>query len=61
MSETATANALVVDLDGTLIATDTLWESALLLCRQFPLKAAKRRCRRSWSSMSTVPAGSGSG
>ena len=32
---------LVVDLDGTLIATDTLWESALLLCRRHPLVAVQ--------------------
>lgn len=28
--------ALYVDLDGTLIATDTLWESLCLLARQYP-------------------------
>ncbi len=30
---------LYVDLDGTLIATDTLWESICLLIRQQPLRA----------------------
>lgn len=28
-----TSKPLCVDLDGTLIATDTLWESVLLLLR----------------------------
>lgn len=27
---------LYVDLDGTLAATDTLWESSLLLFKQIP-------------------------
>ena len=30
---------LCVDLDGTLVATDTLWESALALLRTQPLRA----------------------
>ncbi|OQW93225.1 MAG: hypothetical protein BWK79_12305, partial [Beggiatoa sp. IS2] len=30
---------LCVDLDGTLIATDSLWESALILLRTQPLAA----------------------
>src|ERR1043165_2371945 len=34
-----TSCPLVVDLDGTLISSDTLWESAMLLCRQFPRRA----------------------
>jgi 4-hydroxybenzoate polyprenyltransferase len=34
--ESAVARPLCVDLDGTLITTDTLWESVLLLCRQRP-------------------------
>jgi len=39
MIETATANCrpLCVDLDGTLIATDALWESLLLLVKMKPL------------------------
>src|ERR1700722_12622234 len=32
---------LYVDLDGTLIATDALWESLLLLVKQRPLDAAR--------------------
>ncbi|MDX1547198.1 MAG: UbiA family prenyltransferase [Rhodothermales bacterium] len=33
----APARPLVVDLDGTLLTTDTLWESCLLLLRRRPL------------------------
>jgi 4-hydroxybenzoate polyprenyltransferase len=32
---------LVVDLDGTLVATDTLWESLLLLIKTSPAKALR--------------------
>jgi 4-hydroxybenzoate polyprenyltransferase/phosphoserine phosphatase len=34
----ASARALCVDLDGTLIATDLLWESVLLLARRAPAR-----------------------
>jgi 4-hydroxybenzoate polyprenyltransferase len=34
--ESAVVRPLCVDLDGTLITTDTLWESVLLMCRQRP-------------------------
>jgi 4-hydroxybenzoate polyprenyltransferase len=34
--DSAVVRPLCVDLDGTLITTDTLWESMLLLCRQRP-------------------------
>ncbi|HDN27089.1 MAG TPA: UbiA family prenyltransferase [Thioploca sp.] len=34
MNSKRTLNPLCIDLDGTLIATDTLWESVLLLLRQ---------------------------
>ena len=31
-----TPTPLCVDLDGTLVATDTLWESLLRICRSHP-------------------------
>lgn len=37
MTESRSATPLVVDLDGTLVATDTLWESVVLAVRNQPL------------------------
>jgi 4-hydroxybenzoate polyprenyltransferase/phosphoserine phosphatase len=36
--EEVAAPPLYVDLDGTLVATDTLWESLLLLAKRYPLR-----------------------
>lgn len=32
---------LFVDLDGTLISTDTLWESCLLYVKKYPFKSGR--------------------
>jgi 4-hydroxybenzoate polyprenyltransferase/phosphoserine phosphatase len=40
-SDTHSAGSLCVDLDGTLIATDTLWESLLLLVKHHPRVALR--------------------
>jgi hypothetical protein len=37
----AARRPLVVDLDGTLIATDTLWECLVVLLRQRPWDVAR--------------------
>lgn len=37
MTDSRDATPLVVDLDGTLVATDTLWESVVLAVRNAPL------------------------
>lgn len=39
MSASKEATPLVVDLDGTLVATDTLWESVILAVRNRPLES----------------------
>ena len=41
MTETKFNRPLFVDLDGTFVATDTLWESLLLFVKKYPFKLFK--------------------